>query len=82
MFVHQSLPDIGVKHISLDTKIGELFFKFANFYQCHDWWRWRKNFTNKSGFSKVAKESGMAIAVGSQMSAIKNAEEDRYLPNS
>jgi isopentenyl-diphosphate delta-isomerase len=24
-FVHQSLPGIGLRHISLDTKIGELF---------------------------------------------------------
>ncbi len=38
-FVHQSLPNVSVTDIDLSTKNWRTFFKFANFYKCHDWWR-------------------------------------------
>ncbi len=44
-FVHQSLPNSNYDTITCETKIGEAFTKFADFYQCDDWWWRRENVT-------------------------------------
>src|SRR3954467_13014741 len=77
VFVHQSLPDIGLRHISLDTKIGELFLSSPIFINAMTGGGGEKTRFINRDLARVAKEYGMAIAVGSQMSALKNAEEEK-----
>lgn len=76
-FVHQSLPGIGLRHISLDTKIGELFLSSPIFINAMTGGGGEKTRFINRDLARVAKEYGMAIAVGSQMSALKNVEEEK-----
>jgi len=76
MFVHQSLPGIGLEDISLNTKIGELSLSSPIFINAMTGGGGEKTLKINRDLARVAKESGMAIAIGSQMSALKNAEEE------
>ncbi|HEY4549964.1 MAG TPA: type 2 isopentenyl-diphosphate Delta-isomerase, partial [Bacillus sp. (in: firmicutes)] len=75
MFVHQSLPEIGLENISLNTKIGELPLSSPIFINAMTGGGGEKTLKINRDLARVAKESGMAMAVGSQMSALKNVEE-------
>ena len=75
MFVHQSLPEIGLENISLNTKIGELLLSSPIFINAMTGGGGEKTLKINRDLARVAKESGMAMAVGSQMSALKNVEE-------
>ncbi|MCQ6273863.1 type 2 isopentenyl-diphosphate Delta-isomerase [Bacillus sp. V3B] len=76
VFVHQSLPNIGLSHVTLDTKIGELFLSSPIFINAMTGGGGEKTLHINRDLARVAKEFGMAIAVGSQMSALKNMEEE------
>ncbi|WP_428908949.1 type 2 isopentenyl-diphosphate Delta-isomerase [Niallia sp. Krafla_26] len=79
MFVHQSLPNIGVKDISLDTKIGGLSLSSPIFINAMTGGGGERTKRINQELAIVAKEFGMAMAVGSQMSAIRDsAEEETY----
>jgi isopentenyl-diphosphate delta-isomerase len=76
VFVHQSLPDIDLSHIALDTKIGELYLSSPIFINAMTGGGGEKTLHINQELARVAQEFGMAIAVGSQMSALKNVEEE------
>jgi len=79
MFVHQSLPNIGITDISLNTKIGELSLSSPIFINAMTGGGGEKTKRINQELAIVANEFGMAMAVGSQMSAIRNPEEqDTY----
>lgn len=74
-FIHQSLPNTNSGQISLDTKIGELSLSSPIFINAMTGGGGEKTLEINRELALVAKEFGMAIAVGSQMSALKNADE-------
>ncbi len=75
VFVHQSLPGIGLENISLKTEIGELSLSSPIFINAMTGGGGEKTLNINRDLARVARECGIAIAVGSQMSALKNAEE-------
>jgi isopentenyl-diphosphate Delta-isomerase len=75
VFVHQSLPGIDLENISLKTKIGELSLNSPIFINAMTGGGGEKTLNINRDLARVARECGIAIAVGSQMSALKNAEE-------
>nr|WP_295972387.1 type 2 isopentenyl-diphosphate Delta-isomerase [uncultured Bacillus sp.] len=76
-FIHQSLPGIGVEHILLDTTIGGLTLSSPIFINAMTGGGGEKTMRINRDLSIAAKEAGLAMAVGSQMSAIKNKEEEQ-----
>lgn len=76
MFIHQSLPNIGIADISLNTKIGGLSLSSPIFINAMTGGGGEKTKRINQELAVVAKEFGMAIAVGSQMSALRNPEEE------
>ncbi len=76
MFLHQSLPDTSVSQVSLDTKIGELFVSSPIFINAMTGGGGERTMRINRDLAAVAKEFGMVMAVGSQMSALKNIEEE------
>lgn len=77
VFIHQSLPDTGVNHISLDTKIGELSVSSPIFINAMTGGGGERTMRINRDLAAAAKEFGMVMAVGSQMSALKNADEEK-----
>ena len=77
VFIHQSLPDTGVSHISLDTKIGELSVSSPIFINAMTGGGGERTMRINRDLAAAAKEFGLVMAVGSQMSALKNAEEEK-----
>lgn len=78
-FIHQSLPDIGVQHILLNTEIGGLHVSSPIFINAMTGGGGEKTMQINRELSITARETGMAMAVGSQMSAIKDpSEENTY----
>ncbi|WP_071395606.1 type 2 isopentenyl-diphosphate Delta-isomerase [Bacillus tuaregi] len=76
VFLHQSLPDTSVSQVSLDTKIGELFVSSPIFINAMTGGGGERTMRINRDLAAVAKEFGMVMAVGSQMSALKNIEEE------
>lgn len=76
-FIHQSLPDISVSDIRLDHSIGELTLSSPIFINAMTGGGGQKTFQINKDLAIVAKATGVAMAVGSQMSAIKDKSE-RY----
>ncbi len=76
-FVHQALPDAAVSDSCINPETGDLKMKSPVFINAmtggggHD--------TQKLNglLARVAKETGVAMAVGSQMAALKDANERR-----
>ncbi|MEC1156554.1 type 2 isopentenyl-diphosphate Delta-isomerase [Cytobacillus horneckiae] len=78
-FVHQSLPNTKVDEIDLQTKIGELSCSSPIFINAMTGGGGERTIDINRDLARAAKETGVAIAVGSQMSAIKDANErDSY----
>lgn len=75
MFVHQSLPDRAVTDIQLNTKIGELTLSSPIFINAMTGGGGKKTLEINKGLAEVAKECNIGLAVGSQMSAIKDSSE-------
>ncbi|XJZ26059.1 type 2 isopentenyl-diphosphate Delta-isomerase [Bacillota bacterium Lsc_1132] len=77
LFIHQSLPNTSVDDIHLDQKIGELSLSSPIFINAMTGGGGEKTYQINKGLAQAAKESGAAMAVGSQMSALKDASQ-RY----
>lgn len=76
-FIHQSLPDISIFDVQLDHSIGELYLSSPIFINAMTGGGGEKTYRINKELSMVARETGLAMAVGSQMSALKDKNE-RY----
>jgi isopentenyl-diphosphate delta-isomerase len=75
MFVHQSLPNRAVTDIQLNTKIGELSLSSPIFINAMTGGGGKKTFEINQGLAEVAQACNIGLAVGSQMSAMKDPNE-------
>ncbi|MDQ0232944.1 isopentenyl-diphosphate delta-isomerase [Metabacillus malikii] len=71
-FIHQSLPNQSLANIQLDTKIGELILSSPIFINAMTGGGGKKTLEINEALAKVAKETNIAMAIGSQMAAIKD----------
>lgn len=74
-FIHQSLPNINVSDVSFHQKIGELYLSSPIFINAMTGGGGEKTYNLNKQLALVAKEAGLAMAVGSQMSALKDKSE-------
>ncbi len=74
-FVHHSLPNIAVNDVSLETKIGELLIGSPIFINAMTGGGGEATVQINQSLASIAKELRIPIAVGSQMSAIKDPSE-------
>ncbi|MFI8685205.1 type 2 isopentenyl-diphosphate Delta-isomerase [Rossellomorea sp. NPDC077527] len=74
-FVHQSLPNIAVDDIHLQTQIGELTWSSPIFINAMTGGGGESTSKINEELSILSRETGLAIAVGSQMSALKDRTE-------
>jgi isopentenyl-diphosphate Delta-isomerase len=74
-FVHQSLPDLSTADIDLRTTLGELSLSSPIFINAMTGGGGEATLKINEALATVAKECGIAIAVGSQMAAIKDPTE-------
>lgn len=78
-FVHQALPGIGVSDVSLQPKTGDLNLKSPVFINAMTGGGGDDTLQLNALLARAAKETGVAMAVGSQMSALKDKNErDSY----
>jgi isopentenyl-diphosphate Delta-isomerase len=71
-FIHQGLPDIGVFDVGLDHEIGGLYLSSPIFINAMTGGGGDKTYRINKELAIVAKSTGVAMAVGSQMSALKD----------
>jgi isopentenyl-diphosphate Delta-isomerase len=76
-FIHQSLPNINVSDVTFHQKIGELSLSSPIFVNAMTGGGGEKTYSLNKQLANVAREQGLAMAVGSQMSALKDKSE-RY----
>ncbi|NRD80588.1 type 2 isopentenyl-diphosphate Delta-isomerase [Bacillus sp. BRMEA1] len=76
-FIHQSLPGISVGDVQLDCSIGELYLSSPIFINAMTGGGGEKTFRINKEMAIAARETGLAMAVGSQMAAIKDKSQ-RY----
>lgn len=74
-FVHQSIPETSLDSVSLETKIGELVLSSPIFINAMTGGGGERTLNINRRLAQVAKETGIGLAVGSQMAALKNNEE-------
>ncbi|MEH7012674.1 type 2 isopentenyl-diphosphate Delta-isomerase [Neobacillus niacini] len=74
-FIHQSLPNINVSDVTFHQKIGELSLSSPIFINAMTGGGGEKTYNLNKQLAMVAKEAGLAMAVGSQMSALKDKSE-------
>ncbi|MFB6465990.1 type 2 isopentenyl-diphosphate Delta-isomerase [Cytobacillus sp. Hz8] len=74
-FVHQSLPDSSVNLVSLNTKIGELSLSSPILINAMTGGGGERTKQINRNLAEVAKVTGVALAVGSQMSGLKDPSE-------
>ncbi|OIK17149.1 type 2 isopentenyl-diphosphate Delta-isomerase [Bacillus sp. MUM 116] len=74
-FIHQSLPDLNLSDVRIDHSIGELSLSSPIFINAMTGGGGEKTFKINKDLAEVAKNTGIAMAVGSQMSAIKDKEQ-------
>ncbi|KIL44215.1 isopentenyl pyrophosphate isomerase [Jeotgalibacillus soli] len=77
LFVHQGLPNLSYEKISLHTKIGELFLSSPLFINAMTGGGGEMTESINRDFALAAKETGVALSVGSQMAALKDPSERR-----
>ncbi|KGP72997.1 type 2 isopentenyl-diphosphate Delta-isomerase [Pontibacillus yanchengensis] len=75
--IHQSLTDIHWDDISLQTQLGELTLSSPLFVNAMTGGGGEKTENINRQLAMAAKETGIALAVGSQMSALKDPREKR-----
>lgn len=75
-FVHRSLPESSFAQIQLCTKIGELLLSSPIFINAMTGGGGERTLEINQKLAAVAKETGLAMAVGSQMAAIKDSGEE------
>lgn len=71
-FIHQSLPNIGVCDVRLDHEIGGLYLSSPIFINAMTGGGGEKTYRINKELAIVAKNTGLTMAVGSQMSALKD----------
>jgi len=76
-FVHQSLPNTAVNKIDISTKIGELSLSSPILVNAMTGGGGERTQRINEMLATVAKMHSIPLAVGSQMSAIKNCNERR-----
>ncbi|MGM7721900.1 type 2 isopentenyl-diphosphate Delta-isomerase [uncultured Metabacillus sp.] len=74
-FVHQSLPNLSVQKIDLSTKVGELTLSSPLFINAMTGGGGEETAVINEALSRAASETNIAVATGSQMSAIKDESE-------
>ncbi|MGG4168498.1 type 2 isopentenyl-diphosphate Delta-isomerase [Rossellomorea vietnamensis] len=74
-FVHQSLPNIAVDEVHLQSEIGELTWSSPIFINAMTGGGGESTTKINQELSILSRETGLAIAVGSQMSALKDPAE-------
>ncbi|HZG60294.1 MAG TPA: type 2 isopentenyl-diphosphate Delta-isomerase [Anoxybacillus sp.] len=74
-FVHQSLPDLSTTQIDLRTTLGELSLSSPIFINAMTGGGGEATLKINEGLAIAAKECNIAMAVGSQMAAIKDPNE-------
>lgn len=75
-FVHNSIPESSVADRSLVSKIGELTLRSPIFINAMTGGGGEKTETINRQLSEVASEVGVAMAVGSQMAAIRDSKQE------
>ncbi|WP_404442538.1 type 2 isopentenyl-diphosphate Delta-isomerase [Sutcliffiella horikoshii] len=75
MMVHQSLPNLATTDIQLNTKIGELSLSSPIFINAMTGGGGERTWEINKALAEVAKVCNIGLAVGSQMSAIKDRDE-------
>lgn len=76
-FIHQSLPNISTLDVRLDHSVGELCLSSPIFINAMTGGGGEKTYRINKELAQVANDTGLAMAVGSQMAAIKDKTE-RY----
>lgn len=74
-FVHQSLPECSTGQIALNSKIGELPLSSPIFINAMTGGGGEKTLELNRALAIAARETNVAMAVGSQMSALKDASQ-------
>ena len=74
-FVHQSLPNLSVNQIDIRTEIGELMLSSPIFINAMTGGGGKETYRINQALASVAKICNIPIAVGSQISAIKDPSE-------
>ncbi|KHE70925.1 type 2 isopentenyl-diphosphate Delta-isomerase [Halobacillus sp. BBL2006] len=73
--VHQSLATLDFNQLSIETRVGELNLSSPLFVNAMTGGGGKKTEQINRDLALAARETGIGMAVGSQMSAIKNPEE-------
>ncbi|NGP43694.1 type 2 isopentenyl-diphosphate Delta-isomerase [Bacillaceae bacterium SIJ1] len=76
-FIHQSLPECDLRDVSLQSGIGELTLSSPIFINAMTGGGGEETFLINQGIARVARKTGVAMAVGSQMAAVKD-QAQRY----
>jgi isopentenyl-diphosphate Delta-isomerase len=76
-FIHQSLPDINVADVQLNHSFGGLSLSSPIFINAMTGGGGEKTYRINKELAKTAQITGLAMAVGSQMAALKDKSE-RY----
>ncbi|MEH7303538.1 type 2 isopentenyl-diphosphate Delta-isomerase [Neobacillus drentensis] len=76
-FIHQGLPDIGVYDVGLDHEVGGLYLSSPIFINAMTGGGGDKTYRINKELAIVANNTGLTMAVGSQMAAIKDKSQ-RY----
>ncbi|MGF6948615.1 isopentenyl-diphosphate delta-isomerase [Neobacillus sp. B4I6] len=71
-FIHQGLPNIGVFDVGLDHEIGGLYLSSPIFINAMTGGGGEKTYRINKELAIVAKNTGLTMAVGSQMAALKD----------
>lgn len=74
-FIHQSIPEVNVNDIRLDHTIGELSLSSPIFINAMTGGGDEKTYRINKELAMVANEMGLAMAVGSQMSALRDRSQ-------
>ncbi len=74
-FVHQSIPDVALDAIKLETEIGGLSLSSPIFVNAMTGGGGDRTYEINRSLAIAARKAGFAMAVGSQMSALKNPKE-------
>jgi isopentenyl-diphosphate Delta-isomerase len=74
-FVHQSLPDVRIRDIQLHTALGELSLSSPFFINAMTGGGGEKTLEINKGLAEAAKHCRIAMAVGSQTSALKDDKQ-------
>ncbi|MFC0470306.1 type 2 isopentenyl-diphosphate Delta-isomerase [Halalkalibacter kiskunsagensis] len=75
MFVHNSLPEVNLEHINLSSQIGELTLSSPIFINAMTGGGGEKTRLINEQLAEVAAQTGIGMAVGSQMAALREEKQ-------